>query len=212
MLCSRCRTHLLSRLPFYRRSSALPSSRCSGIISRTQQRTYSTPTNPTQATAAEDSVSTSGSANDATGAAAPQKVTSTVPAGTRLAGLNYFKNKPEVLAMDDSEYPDWLWKLLDDPKAKSAKDGSGSVDVSSMNKKQRKRHEKKMAAAAASKPPVIPLHEQSIDIIAADAVAPDAAKNFEVASTGIEARRAITKSSREARRKSIKESNFLKGL
>ncbi|KMU81210.1 hypothetical protein CISG_02587 [Coccidioides immitis RMSCC 3703] len=132
MLCSRCRTHLLSRLPFYRRSSALPSSRCSGIISRTQQRTYSTPTNPTQATAAEVSVSTSGSANDATGAAAPAKA---------------------------------------------------------MNKKQRKRHEKKMAAAAASKPPVIPLHEQSIDIIAADAVAPDAAKNFEVAFHGYRAQK-----------------------
>ncbi|EEP76566.1 predicted protein [Uncinocarpus reesii 1704] len=211
MLCSRCRTHLLSRLPFSRGASSLPPSRNARLNSTTQQRTYSTPTNPTQAPAAENSAS--GDANEATvtTTAASPKASSSVPAGTRLIGLNYFKNKPEILAKEDSEYPDWLWKLLDDPTAK-AKSGAGSVDVSTLNKKQRKRHEKKMAALAASKPRVIPLHEQTVDIIPADAVTADAEKNYDVAATGIEAREAINKSARLARRKAIKEANFLKGL
>lgn len=34
--------------------------------------------------------------------------------GTPLRGLNYTKNGPNLVAMDDSEYPSWLWKLVDD--------------------------------------------------------------------------------------------------
>ncbi|WEW58575.1 hypothetical protein PRK78_004043 [Emydomyces testavorans] len=180
--------------------------------------TITTPTNPTQTPAADASAPIPASGNEATVTAmatkpaASSKVTSSVVAGTRLLGLNYLKNKPEVLAMDDNEYPDWLWNLLDNSSAKSAKSGAGNVDVSSMNRKQRKRYEKKAAALAASRPPVIPLHEQTIDIIPADAVTADAEKSFDVATTGIEARNAITKSARVARRKGIKEANFLKGL
>jgi large subunit ribosomal protein L54 len=55
---------------------------------------------------------------------------SSCPAGTKLNGLNYFKNKPEVLAKEDHEYPDWLWDLLGD-SSKSAKAEKGGVDPSS---------------------------------------------------------------------------------
>lgn len=34
------------------------------------------------------------------------------------------KNKPDLVAMDDSEYPSWLWKILDD----GSKAKKGSVD------------------------------------------------------------------------------------
>lgn len=51
--------------------------------------------------------------------------------GTKMNGLNYFKNKPDVFAKEDSEYPDWLWDLLGD-SSKQAKNERGGVDVSSM--------------------------------------------------------------------------------
>jgi large subunit ribosomal protein L54 len=48
-----------------------------------------------------------------------------------MNGLNYFKNKPDVFAKEDSEYPDWLWDLLGDA-SKDAKTQKGGVDPSSM--------------------------------------------------------------------------------
>lgn len=40
------------------------------------------------------------------------------------------KNKPDIYAMEDSEYPDWLWTLLDDSKKQSSSE-TGGVDPSS---------------------------------------------------------------------------------
>jgi hypothetical protein len=38
------------------------------------------------------------------------------------------KNRPDPVAMDDSEYPDWLWGLLDDNGAgKGNPDGRGDT-------------------------------------------------------------------------------------
>lgn len=62
---------------------------------------------------------------------AVERPPSSCPAGTKLNGLNYFKNKPDVFAKEDSEYPDWLWDLLEDPK-KQGKRESGGVDLSCM--------------------------------------------------------------------------------
>lgn len=56
---------------------------------------------------------------------------SSCPAGTKMNGLNYFKNKPDIVAKEDSEYPDWLWDLLGDASKQSKKD-KGGVDPSSM--------------------------------------------------------------------------------
>jgi large subunit ribosomal protein L54 len=49
--------------------------------------------------------------------------------GTKLVGLNYFKNKPDIIAMEDEEYPEWLWTLLDSSNKEVKK---GGVDPSSM--------------------------------------------------------------------------------
>ncbi len=48
---------------------------------------------------------------------------SSVPAGTPLRGLNYLKNHSEPLALEDSEYPAWLWKCLDGVGEKGKTDG-----------------------------------------------------------------------------------------
>lgn len=42
----------------------------------------------------------------------PVLVQSSVPAGTPLKGLNFYKNKTDPVAMEDSEYPAWLWNVL----------------------------------------------------------------------------------------------------
>lgn len=38
---------------------------------------------------------------------------SSCPAGTVLKGVNYLKGQPEVLALPDEEYPEWLWTILE---------------------------------------------------------------------------------------------------
>lgn len=83
-----------------------------------------------------------------------------------------------------------------------------------MNKKQRKRHEKKMAALAATQPRKIPVHEQATDITPAPYNRTDSGPTDIVAeaAASLEKRSEITKSAREARRKGIRESNFLRGL
>jgi hypothetical protein len=52
-------------------------------------------------------------------------VRSSVPAGTPLKGLNYMKDKPDPLAMEDEEYPDWLWNILKD---RTAAKGDAAID------------------------------------------------------------------------------------
>jgi hypothetical protein len=48
--------------------------------------------------------------------AAQSVVRSSVPAGTKLYNINYFKNKPDPVAMEDGEYPAWLWSGLESGK------------------------------------------------------------------------------------------------
>src|SRR5579871_853033 len=42
---------------------------------------------------------------------------SSVKPGFPLKGVQLLKDKPEVIALPDDFYPDWLWQLLDDPKS-----------------------------------------------------------------------------------------------
>ncbi|KAK4703304.1 large subunit ribosomal protein L54, partial [Phenoliferia sp. Uapishka_3] len=37
---------------------------------------------------------------------------SSCPAGTKIAGLNILKNGSDVVALEDHEYPSWLWTLV----------------------------------------------------------------------------------------------------
>ncbi|KKZ66759.1 hypothetical protein EMCG_07591 [[Emmonsia] crescens] len=222
MLCQRCRTSLLFRLPFRQQTSASSqASRCTAFLPHTQNsRPYSTPSSDAPTPAQPSSAPSitlpgvappSSSAPPTTKGNEPPRVMSGTPAGTKLKGLNYIKNKPEVFAMEDHEYPDWLWGLLDEVNSRSKADGG--LDVTAMNKKQRIRHERKMAARAASQPRKIPLHEQAVDITPANAVPQAQSPEFlEAAASSVNTRSQITKSAREARRKSIKEANFLRGM
>ncbi|OJD22081.1 hypothetical protein ACJ73_06574 [Blastomyces percursus] len=222
MLCSRCRTSLLCRLPFRQRSwTSLQASRCAvSLPYRPSVRRYSTPASdppePSQPSSAPSitlpgAASPSSSARSTANGNEPPRVMSGTPAGTKLKGLNYIKNKPDVFAMEDHEYPDWLWGLLDEAKTKTNADGK--ADVAAMNKKQRIRQERKMAALAASQPRKIPLHEQAIDITPADTIPQEQSPEFlEAVASSISTRTQITKSAREARRKSIKEANYLRGM
>lgn len=42
---------------------------------------------------------------------------SSVKAGSPLRGVQLLKDKPEVVALADDFYPDWLWQLFDDPQS-----------------------------------------------------------------------------------------------
>lgn len=71
-----------------------------------------------------------------------------------------------------------------------------------MTKKQRARYDKKQERLLQSIPKTVPLHEQSRDLTGPgdDAV------------TSLQRRQEITKSARSARRRAIREGNFLKSM
>lgn len=82
-----------------------------------------------------------------------------------------------------------------------------------LNKKQRKRYEKKLAARVGVLPPKIPAHHHAHDITPASynrEGLPEGGIND--ATESVDQRIEVTRSARQARRKAIKESNFLRGL
>ncbi|EMR09062.1 hypothetical protein PNEG_02833 [Pneumocystis murina B123] len=46
---------------------------------------------------------------------------SLAPEGTILKGINIYKKGMDPMALKESEYPDWLWKILDDSKISDEK-------------------------------------------------------------------------------------------
>ncbi|KAK5940687.1 hypothetical protein PMZ80_007104 [Knufia obscura] len=134
---------------------------------------------------------------------APKKLTSSVPGGTPLNMLTYVKQPPKpLLALEDTEYPPWLWSLVADPSVPTTV--AGGIDTSTMTKKMRAKHERKQAKLAASMEKPIPLHEQSKDLV-------DLGRH-EGAMEYAERRRELTSSMRNARRKGIREANFLRSM
>ena len=71
-----------------------------------------------------------------------------------------------------------------------------------MTKKQRAKYERKQEKLRKSLPKQIPLHEQSIDLTSSNATPAES----------LDKRQELTKSAREARRKGIREANFLKTM
>ncbi|KAJ5910134.1 hypothetical protein N7504_004777 [Penicillium tannophilum] len=242
MICRSCRTSMLSRLPQQQALTWTSSPARQLPLVRSQFRFYSdkgtnpsvipsSPPSPRQPSVGD--VTTPSAISSATpgisqplstpeavhidvhpGATKPvvERPPSSCPAGTKLNGLNYFKNKPDVLAKEDHEYPDWLWDLLGD-SSKSAKAEKGGVDPSTLNKKQRKRYEKKLAARVGVLPPKIPAHHHAHDITPASYNREGLPEGgITDATESVDQRIEVTRSARQARRKSIKESNFLRGL
>jgi len=55
----------------------------------------------------------------------PVIILSSTPAGTPLKGLNFLKSRSDPIALEDSEYPSWLWDILkkDGKKGEDGKEG-----------------------------------------------------------------------------------------
>ncbi|KAK5174116.1 uncharacterized protein LTR77_001196 [Saxophila tyrrhenica] len=138
----------------------------------------------------------------------PAAVQSSVPAGTVLKGLNFMKNKQDPIAMEDHEYPAWLWGALAESKEKSAKDDLEG-DLFAKSKKQRRRAAKALRRQQLLNPdmmePKVPLYEQSIDLPAGDG-------SLEGNKSALDARGELTHAMRQQRRAKIKEGNFLKAM
>ncbi|KAH8784731.1 mitochondrial ribosomal protein subunit L37 [Hyaloscypha finlandica] len=135
-------------------------------------------------------------------------------AGTRLKGLNYLKGRDDPVALEDEEYPEWLWRCLD--VKKKGGDEEGAVgDLFSKSKKlrrkaakQQRKLEAQMLASGdmSALQPKIPLTQQSIDLPGNEEGTVEGA--LEADSRRQELRAAL----RGERRKSIKEANYLKSM
>ena len=126
MICQSCRTSLFSHIkhssssPYLRllTNSSRPYSGTPSFLSSTPAP--SSPSIALPSTGASPPPPPQQAADDASKASGG-KVLSSCTVGTRLQGLNYMKNKPDLVALDDSEYPSWLWGILEDGKGGSGK-------------------------------------------------------------------------------------------
>ncbi|KAL9137282.1 MAG: hypothetical protein Q9175_001508 [Cornicularia normoerica] len=138
----------------------------------------------------------------------PVRPPSSVPAGTPLRGLGYIKGQEGPIAKEDSEYPEWLWGLLE-PKHGGLTAEGVVGDAFAKSKKQRRLASKaaralKTGSYGTSHTVQVPLEEQSIDLPAGMGEAEGRKALY--------AREGLRSAMRTARRKKIKESNFLKGM
>ncbi|KAJ9631664.1 hypothetical protein H2203_000063 [Taxawa tesnikishii (nom. ined.)] len=139
----------------------------------------------------------------------PQVVKSSVPAGTVLKGLNFTKGKQDPVALEDDQYPAWLWGILAQNEAKEAAAGAAEGDLFSKSKKQRRIAAKALRKQQLLNPealaPKVPLYEQSIDLPGGDGTLAGALDAGE-------ARAELTRAMRTKRRSAIKEDNFLRAM
>jgi large subunit ribosomal protein L54 len=133
MLCTTCRSRLLSRLPTFKHH--VPSKTLFRSVATAPATSNAAPINPPPVSS--DTTPAPSSSNPGTSqplstrhasttAPSPktQKVRSSVAGGAVLQGLGYTKAKPSVLAKEDEEYPDWLWNILEEKGS-----SGGGVDV-----------------------------------------------------------------------------------
>ncbi|ORX91550.1 hypothetical protein K493DRAFT_409283 [Basidiobolus meristosporus CBS 931.73] len=63
--------------------------------------------------------------------------TSSAPEGTVLKGINFTKGKGDPIAKAESEYPEWLWELLDTEKREARRnDPNDKAYYRRVNKEQ----------------------------------------------------------------------------
>ena len=102
MICRQC----------LRRASALrPQSRIARSISN--NHTPSTPASTTSTNAAPEFSNPLAGTNARPKSRAVALPVSSAPAGTPLKGINYLKNAEDPIALEEHEYPEWLWRCLD---------------------------------------------------------------------------------------------------
>ncbi len=128
MICSSCRRTLASRFrtlavsppissTSLRYASTVPATPNAGPVAAPPSISIDQATNTQSSNASDVSQSThSSSASSTKGGKAAAKPKSSVPGGKELKGLGYTKLKPKVLALEDDEYPRWLWTLLEEKR------------------------------------------------------------------------------------------------
>ncbi|KAI4851090.1 hypothetical protein E4T45_05225 [Aureobasidium sp. EXF-8846] len=220
MICNRCLRTAIQRpvaLPFRRAITTTPIVRSTAAPRQGNPDSSShTPSAATSTGAAQPFSTPLTASPSAAELQAPSQekaaptVKSSVAAGTPLKGLNFIKGKNDPVALEDGEYPSWLWGILKKKAGESATDaGSVEGDLFSKSKKQRRVAAKALRKQQMTNPealaPKIPLHEQTIDLPAGDG-------SLQGAIEAMEARDALTKSMRKNRRAKIKEANFLKAM
>lgn len=142
MICRRCLKRLASgnATPFSRRAiSSSASRRAQAVTAQTTTATNSRPNDKPAATstsAAQPFSTPLTSSPDRLNlpiqkeqSKAAAKIVSSVPAGTVLRGLNFLKNKQDPIAMEDHEYPAWLWTVLADKSDADGNEASAEGDL-----------------------------------------------------------------------------------
>lgn len=140
MICARCMLRTLRSQSRHhaRHYSTIQSLRAAQQSLTEHQATVSSPQGPSGApsatsTSAAQPFSTPLSASptahgmDSKPKSQSPLVISSVPAGTPLKGLNFMKGKSDPLAMEDHEYPEWLWRILEDKKAAAETGTDGDI-------------------------------------------------------------------------------------
>ncbi|GAA5832072.1 hypothetical protein JCM11251_002807 [Rhodosporidiobolus azoricus] len=74
--------------------------------------------------------------------------TSSCPAGTVMKGLNYIKDGQDPVALEDSEYPAWLWTLANEAAPTKLGKNASAGEVLAAEKKELKRQRKAAIKAA----------------------------------------------------------------
>jgi len=118
------------------------------------------------------------------------------------------------VALEDGEYPEWLWRCLEAKKKEGGEDGRAGDEFSKSKqlrraaaKRQRKLEAKMLASGDLSAlQPKIPLTQQSIDLPANEEGTVEGALAAE------EKRNELRAAMREERKKKIKETNYLKSV
>ncbi|KAI5475593.1 ribosomal protein L37, mitochondrial [Pseudohyphozyma bogoriensis] len=68
---------------------------------------------------------------------------SSCPAGTVLKGLSYLKDASDPVALESTEYPDWIWNLTTQPKVVKGKKAAAAADEQEKSLKDRIRAQRK---------------------------------------------------------------------
>lgn len=168
------------------------------------------PTSAEAAAAAATATVTPAAAPSITLPSNSRKPSSSVPGGQSLAALSYLKNPTApLLAKEDSDYPSWLWTLLDASPASTSLTTNAAnsaeivpEDIAKLSKKARAKHERKMARLRDGIEAPVPVHEQSKDLTV----------EGEGAVESLERRMEVTRSARAARRKELRQANFLRTM
>ncbi|KAL9074006.1 MAG: hypothetical protein Q9161_002628 [Pseudevernia consocians] len=212
MICRRC-TRLLSP-PLLRLTTLRHLSTTSRLLhpespppatSTSAAQPFSTPFTPSPSKTPD--IPSSPSTTPKAASKGPAHPPSSVPGGMPLRGLGYIKGQEAPVAREDSEYPEWLWGLLA-PKQGANEEGVAG-DAFAKSKKQRRLASKaaralRSGSGGTSHTVQVPLEEQSIDLPAGMGEAEGRKAS--------EAREGLTSAMRTARRRKIKENNFLRGM